>query len=67
MEDHVTVRALEPVDTDEIVSCAIPGYDRPGTEYRGEVLRVNEGPLCWEVTGRCGFATEFAYGSSSRL
>lgn len=65
VEDSVTVRALEPVDTDDPVSCAIPGYDYPGTEYRGEVLRVDEEPLRWEVTGRCGFATEFAYGSSS--
>lgn len=65
VEDHVTVRALEPVDTNETIACAIPGYDNPGTEYQCEVLRVDEAPLRWEVTGRCGFATEFAYGTSS--
>lgn len=62
---HVTVRSIEPVDVDETVSCGIPGHDHPGTEHRCEVLRVNEPPLRWEVTGRCGFATDFAYRSDA--
>lgn len=61
-EDYVTVRALAPVETDAPVSCGVPGHDRPGTEYRIETLRVDEPPLCWEVTGQTGFATDFAYG-----
>lgn len=65
VEDYVTVRALEPVDTDDTISCAIPGHDRPGTEQRIELLRVDEPPLCWEVTGHTGFATDFAYRSGS--
>lgn len=60
-EDYVTVRVLEPVETDEPVSCAVPGHDWPGTEYRIKTLRVDEPPLCWEVTGQCGFAADFAY------
>lgn len=63
-EDYVTVRALEPVETDEPVSCGVSGHDRPGTEYRIETLRVDEPPLCWEVTGQCGFAADFAYQPS---
>lgn len=61
VDDQVTVRTLEPVEVEDIVSCAIPGHDHPGTEYHCEVLRVDEPPLRWEVSGRCGFATDFAY------
>jgi hypothetical protein len=39
------------------------GVEPIGTELRCEVLRVAEPPLRWEVTGRCGFATTFAYHS----
>jgi hypothetical protein len=45
------------------VSCGIPGHDRPGTEMLTEVQRVDDPPLRWEVFGRCGFATDFAYRS----
>lgn len=65
VEDYVTVRAAEPVDADETVSCGISGHDRPGTEHRIELLRVDEPPLCWEVTGRTGFSSDFAYSSGS--
>lgn len=61
VEDHVTVRAAEPVEVDEPVACGIPGYDRPGTEYRCSVMAVDDSPLRWEVTGRCGFSTDFSY------
>lgn len=62
-DDHVAVRALEPVPADGPISCGIAGRDHPGTELRCELLRVDEPPLRWEVTGRCGFATDFAYRS----
>lgn len=65
VEDCVTVRALEPVDVDETVTCGVPGHDRPGTEYEIEVMRVDEPPLNWEVTGQCGFATDFAYSADA--
>ena len=61
--DSVAVRALEPVEVDEVVSGGIPGHDRPGTELLTEVQRVDEPPLRWEIFGRCGFATGFAYNS----
>jgi hypothetical protein len=63
VDDYVAVRALEPVAVDEVVSCGIPGHDRPGTEMRTEVQRVDDPPLRWEVFGRCGFATDFGYNS----
>ena len=61
--DHVIVRAIEPLDVGETVACGIPGYDHPGTEYRCSVMSVDDTPLHWEVTGRCGFATDFSYSS----
>jgi hypothetical protein len=63
VDDHVAVRALRTVEVDEVVSCGIPGHDRPSTEMLTEVQRVDDPPLRWEVFGRCGFATDFAYRS----
>lgn len=61
VEDYVAVRALQPLDTQEVISCGIPGHDHPGTEVVAEVMRVADSPLGWEVTGRCGFASGFDY------
>jgi hypothetical protein len=60
--DQVSVRALAHVDTEEPVTCGIPGDDRPGQELVCDIT-VDEPPLRWEVTGRCGFATSFDYRS----
>ena len=59
--DHVEVVAREAVDTDLRVSCAIPGHDREGHEVIADVMRVDEGPLSWEVHGRCSYAATFDY------
>jgi hypothetical protein len=59
--DRVEVRARSPVPSEETISCAIPGHDHPGEEWLTDVLRVDEGPLSWEVLGRCAFATRFRY------
>jgi hypothetical protein len=48
-------------DTDDSISCGIPGHDQPGHELVAEVMQVSEGALTWEVRGRCGFATRFDY------
>ncbi|MBI5283505.1 MAG: DUF1326 domain-containing protein [Chloroflexi bacterium] len=63
---YVTVHASEPVDAGGPVSCGIPGHDRPGQELRTSLQRVDETPLRWEVSGRCGFASDFAYTSDER-
>jgi len=59
--DRVTVRAVEDVPSVEAVACGIPGFDHPGQEVRASLLRVEDEPLRWEVTGVCGFATDFDY------
>jgi hypothetical protein len=61
--DFVVARTATPVRSEETVSCGIPGHDRPGQELVAEVFRVEDPPLRWEVIGRCGFATDFAYTS----
>ena len=48
---YLTVRAETPVDAPAPVACGIPGLDRPGQE------------VSWDLHGRCGFATGFAYRS----
>jgi hypothetical protein len=60
---HVRAVALQAVVVDEPVSCGIPGFDHPGTELIAGAFQVDEERLHWSVTGRCGFATDFAYNS----
>jgi hypothetical protein len=59
----LTVRTREAVAHDFTVTCGIPGHAHPGQEIRAEIFRVADAPLEWEVSGRCGFATDFAYWS----
>ena len=63
--EWVAVRGVEDVESEGPVSCGIPGHDHPGREVRTELLRVADDPLRWEVHGRCGFATDFAYASDA--
>jgi hypothetical protein len=51
------------VDADGPVACGIPGYDQPGQEVTADTFRVHDAPLSWDLHGRCGFATDFAYHS----
>jgi hypothetical protein len=60
---YVAVRAETPVETPAPVACGIPGLDRPGEEVIADTLRVEDSPLTWDLHGRCGFATDFAYSS----
>ena len=64
--EWVEVRGVHDVETAGPVSCGIPGHDHTGREVRTDLLRVADGLLRWEVTGRCGFATDFAYASDAR-
>jgi hypothetical protein len=47
------------------VQCGIPGFDHPGTELHGDVLRSEDPALRWEVRGRrnASFETDFDYAS----
>jgi hypothetical protein len=41
----------------------IPGHDRSGAEHHGELLRVGDGPLQFELDGRCAYQSTFEYSS----
>jgi len=61
VERHVVVGGTAPAAPAGSVSCGIPGHDHPGQELTAQLLRVHDGALRWEVSGRCGFATDFDY------
>jgi hypothetical protein len=63
VERYVMAKTARPVSSDAPVSCGIPGHDRPGQEIIAESFQVDDGALHWSVSGRCGFATSFAYSS----
>lgn len=63
--DHVRIVARHPVASADPVSCGIPGHDQPGEEWVADLFAVDEDGLTWEVTGRCAFATRFAYKSTA--
>ncbi len=60
---YLTVRTREPAQHDFTVSCGIPGHDHPGQELIIESFRLQDAPYDWDIRGKCGFATEFAYSS----
>jgi hypothetical protein len=61
--DFVVAVTDHPAASDGAVSCGIPGHDRSGQEVVAGMFRVSDPPLTWEVTGKCGFAADFAYSS----
>jgi hypothetical protein len=62
---HLSVEAQEEASGPGEVQCGIPGFDHPGTELHGDVLRSEDPALRWEVRGRrnAAFATDFDYAS----
>jgi hypothetical protein len=58
---YISAKTAKPVLTEQLVSCGIPGHDRPGQEIIAKRFRVEDEKLRWEVSGRCGFAADFAY------
>ncbi len=60
---YLSVQTREAVPHDFTVTCGIPGHDHPGQEIRAESFRYHDPPFDWDVRGRCGFATDFAYSS----
>jgi hypothetical protein len=59
--EQVTLRVGDPVADQEPVTCVIPGHHRSGVELHADLLRVEEGPLSFEVTGRCAYRSTFSY------
>jgi hypothetical protein len=62
---EVTLRIREPVADQEPVTCVIPGHHHSGSELYADVLSVDEGPLSFEVTGKCAYESTFEYASDS--
>jgi hypothetical protein len=62
---YLTVEAEGEASIPGDVRCGIPGFDHPGTELHGDVLRSGDPALTWEVRGRrhAAFATDFEYTS----
>jgi len=63
VKGYLSTATAQPYLTDQPVSCGIPGHNRMGQEIIAEYFRVDDEKLSWEVNGRCGFATDFAYSS----
>jgi hypothetical protein len=59
--EHVTLRIREAVADQEPVTCIIPGHHQDGEEQIADLLRVDAGPLAFEVSGRCAYQSTFAY------
>jgi hypothetical protein len=62
---YLTVRTRAAVPHDYSVSCGIPGHDHPGQEIVAELFRYQDPPYDWDIRGKCGFATDFAYSSGA--
>ena len=62
---QVSVRIREPVAELETVTCVIPGHDRSGREVVADLLRVEDGPLQFELSGKCGYEATFDYSSET--
>jgi hypothetical protein len=58
---EVSVRVREPVADQEPVTCVIPGHHRSGREVVADLLRVEDGPLQFELSGKCGYEATFEY------
>ena len=64
---YLSVEAEHPASDEGDVQCGIPGFDHPGTELYGDVLRSSDEFLTWEIRGRrnASFTTDFEYRSDA--
>lgn len=60
---QVSVRVREPAANPEPVTCVIPGHHQHGREVIADQLAVAEGTLEFELSGKCGYESDFAYSS----
>ena len=61
---YVEVRASQPVESGETVTCVIPGHERTGRELVAESLEVHDGELEFSFRGNCAFESDFDYRAS---
>ena len=52
-----------PVEGEEDVRCAIPGFEEPGRELYAAELTVHDDPFDFALTGNCGYRSAFHYSS----
>jgi hypothetical protein len=57
----VELAATRPFETDQRVSCVIPGHHIAGTEYYADRLAVHDEPFEWALEGNCAFVGTFSY------
>ena len=57
----IDLAATRRFQTDERVSCVIPGHHVAGTEYYAERLAVHDESFEWELEGNCAFVGTFSY------
>jgi hypothetical protein len=62
----VALRASRPVETDQRVSCIVPGHHRPGAEFYADEATVSDEPFAWELADNCAFVSMFDYRSDER-
>jgi hypothetical protein len=59
--DAILLRAMTAFESDSIVSCVVPGHDRPGTELINDAVLVSDPPFEFELRGTCAFTRDFDY------
>ncbi len=57
----LSVRIRDRYDGEEVVTCVIPGHERPGEELVADELVVEDGALAFNFRGVCGYGTTFDY------
>jgi hypothetical protein len=57
----IDLSATQSYETDERVSCVIPGHHIAGAEYYADRLSVDDEPFRWELAGNCAFVSTFSY------
>jgi len=64
---YLTVEAEGAASDEGDVRCGIPGFDHPGTELYGDVLKSSDESFTWEIRGKrnAAFATDFEYRSDA--
>lgn len=61
IRDRISVRIRDRYESDEPVTCVIPGHERAGEELASDELVVEDGPLAFSFQDVCGYSSSFEY------
>ena len=61
IRDLVSVRIRDRFQTQDTVTCVIPGHDQDGEELVADELRVDDAALGFSYRGVCGYGSTFDY------